>query len=289
MGWVHRAWWRSNNATGNPDREAVYVLDEILGNATDLPITEHATDTAGQTLTVFSLFNLTGFRLSPRIRDLGGITLHRLGPRKDLTSMFPNAGKLLRGSVDTALIRSQWDEMLRLAASLKYGHATASLVVGKLHAASRRSALAQALVEFGGLQRTLYALRYLADETYRRRITRQLNKGETLHSLRRDLFFAHEGTVRRRMHEQQTEQALCLSLAVNAIITWNTAYLELALDRLSQRRGRIDHDLLAHISPALMEHVNPYGTYEFPVEQEYARQGYRPLRAPGGTSVERIR
>lgn len=111
------------------DREAVYVLDEILGNATDLPFTEHATDTAGQTLTLFSLFAPTGFRLSPRIRDQGGITLHRLGPRKDLTGMFPNAGNLLRGTVNTALIRSQWDEILRLAASLKYGHATASLVV----------------------------------------------------------------------------------------------------------------------------------------------------------------
>lgn len=56
------------------DREAVYVLDEILGNATDLPITEHATDTAGQTLTVFSLFALTGFTLSPRIRvDARGV------------------------------------------------------------------------------------------------------------------------------------------------------------------------------------------------------------------------
>ncbi|SDG69828.1 Transposase and inactivated derivatives, TnpA family [Lentzea fradiae] len=260
------------------DREAVYVLDEILGNATDLPITEHATDTAGQTLTVFSLFNLTGFTLSPRIRDLGGITLHRLGSRKDLTGVFPNAGKLLTGTVDVGLIRSQWDEMLRLAASLKYGHTTASLVVGRLHASSRRSATAQALVEFGGLQRTLYALRYLADEAYRRRITRQLNKGESLHSLRRDLFFAHEGSVRRRHHDQQTEQALCLSLVVNAIITWNTAYLELALEHLAARRGRIDHDLLAHVSPALMEHVNPYGTYEFPVEAEYARQGFRPLR-----------
>ncbi len=263
------------------DREAVYVLDEILGNATDLPITEHATDTAGQTLTVFALFALTGFTLSPRIRDLGGITLHRLGTRTETTSRFPNAGSLLTGTIDTALIRSQWDEMLRLAASLKYGHTTASLVVSKLHASSRRSALAQALVEYGKLQRTIYALRYLADEAYRRRITRQLNKGESLHSLRRDLFFAHEGTVRRRHHEQQTEQALCLSLVTNAVITWNTAYLELALERLSQRRGRIDRDLLAHISPALLEHVNPYGTYDFPVEAEYARSGYRSLREPG--------
>ena len=40
----------------------------------------------------------------------------------------------------------------------------------------------------------------------------------------------------------------------------------------------VDPDLLAHISPALMEHINPYGTYEFPVEAEYARTGYRPLR-----------
>ena len=34
-------------------REAHYVLDEILGNATDLPITEHATDTHGVTLVNF--------------------------------------------------------------------------------------------------------------------------------------------------------------------------------------------------------------------------------------------
>jgi TnpA family transposase len=32
--------------------------------------------------------------------------------------------------------------------------------------------------------------RYLADETYRRRIARQLNKGENLHSLRRELAYA---------------------------------------------------------------------------------------------------
>lgn len=96
----------------------------------------------------------------------------------------------------------------------------------------------------------------LADEAYRRRITRQLNKGETLHSLRRDLSFAHEGAVRRRHLDQQTEQALCLSLVVNAIITFNTVYLELAL----------------------MEHVNPYGTYTFPIEKVRDLDGYRPLR-----------
>jgi hypothetical protein len=61
------------------DREATYALDAILGNQTELPIAEHVTDTHGQTLINFALFDLLGKQLSPRIRDLGAITLYRLG------------------------------------------------------------------------------------------------------------------------------------------------------------------------------------------------------------------
>ena len=58
-------------------REAHYVLDDFLGYATDLPIYEHATDTHGVTLINFALFDLVGKVLSPRIRDLGKITMVR--------------------------------------------------------------------------------------------------------------------------------------------------------------------------------------------------------------------
>lgn len=58
-------------------REAHYVLDDFLGNATDLPIREHATDTHGVTLVNFALFDLVGKALTPRIRDPGKITLCR--------------------------------------------------------------------------------------------------------------------------------------------------------------------------------------------------------------------
>jgi DNA invertase Pin-like site-specific DNA recombinase len=52
------------------------------------------------------------------------------------------------------LIAENWDEMLRVAASLKYGHVTASLIVGKLSRADRQNTLAAALKEYGGLRRT---------------------------------------------------------------------------------------------------------------------------------------
>jgi hypothetical protein len=54
--------------------ESHYVLDGVLGNQTDLLITEHATDTHGATLANFAnfaLFDLLGLQLSPRIRVLG--------------------------------------------------------------------------------------------------------------------------------------------------------------------------------------------------------------------------
>ncbi|MER5321503.1 Tn3 family transposase [Streptosporangium roseum] len=45
-----------------------HTLDELLGDATDLPITEHATGPHGATLVNFGLFDLVGKTLSPRIR-----------------------------------------------------------------------------------------------------------------------------------------------------------------------------------------------------------------------------
>lgn len=69
--------------------ESHYVLDGIVGNDTDLPIVEHATDTHGATLANFALFDLVGKQLSPRIRDLGKITLYRTGPKTDFMHRYP--------------------------------------------------------------------------------------------------------------------------------------------------------------------------------------------------------
>ena len=177
-------------------REAHYVLDEILGNATDLPVTEHATDTHGVTLVNFALFDLLGMQLSPRIRDLGKITLYRPVPRAEADTLFPHAGALLTRKLNLDLIAEHYDDLLRLAGSLKFGHATASLLVGKLSASGRQNALAAALKEYGAMRRTIYACRYLTDPDYRRKISRQLNKGESIHALKRGLLYAHEGAFR---------------------------------------------------------------------------------------------
>ena len=138
--------------------ESPYALDGILGNQTDLLITEHATDTHGATLANFVLFDLVGLQLSPRIRDLGKITLYRTGPRPDFAARYPASGHLLTRRLNEDLVTGMWDDLLRVAASVKGGHASGALVVGKLCSSRRQqNALACAIKEYGALRRTVFA------------------------------------------------------------------------------------------------------------------------------------
>jgi TnpA family transposase len=103
--------------------------------------------------------------------------------KSTMESTFALAGPLLTRRANLDLIAGHWDDLLRLAGSLKFGHATASLLVGKLSASGRQKALAAVLKVYGALRRTIYAARYLSDPAYRRKISRQLNKGEPLRDL----------------------------------------------------------------------------------------------------------
>jgi TnpA family transposase len=261
-------------------REAVTVMDEIFGNPTDLPLTEHTVDTAGQTLATFAIFHLAGLQFSPRIRDIGRLQLYRLGTASDWRDRYPHAGRLLGQPVQTQLIADHWDDLLRLVASMKFGHTTASLLIAKLHASSRQNTLAKALHEYGRLVRSLYVCCYVADEELRRRVRRQLNKGESLHALRRDLFFAHQGHVRRRHLDDQIDQTLCLTLVTNACVLWTTTYLGDAIDALRADGIEVSDETTAHLTPAQHDHINFYGTYSFDIDAELRRDGHRPLRIP---------
>ena len=259
-------------------RDATYVLDEILDNETELSILEHTTDTDGYTDLVFGLFDLLGLRFSPRIADLGGARLYRL---RDDFECYPHVEARLTGRVDLAVIAGGWDEMLRVAGSLKLGYVTASLLISKLQAYPRQNRLTRLLKEHGRLAKTIHALRYLESEAYRRRIGRQLGKGEQLHQLRSWLMFGGDGKIRRKQEAAQTAQAGCLSLMTNAIVVWNTLYMQAAVRQIEEAEGEgVSEELLRHLSPARFEHINRYGRYRFDVERESAWRALRPLRQP---------
>jgi TnpA family transposase len=253
-------------------RDATHTLDGILDNQTVLPITEHTTDTHGYTEMIFGAYDLLGLRFAPRIRDLDRQQLYRHGaPPEAVTA------ELLKQKIRPELITPYWDDLLRLATSLRHGWAPASLLLARLQAGSRRNPLAQALQEYGRLVKTNFVLDWLADQELRARVGRQLNKGEQLHALRRAIFYANEGHVRQRTPEQQGEQALCLAIVVNAIIAWNTVYTQRVLDELRSSGELITTSEIEHISPLAHQHIHFYGHYPFDLAGR--PDGHRPLRS----------
>ncbi|MEE8291330.1 MAG: Tn3 family transposase [Candidatus Tectomicrobia bacterium] len=260
-------------------RDATYVLDAILGNETELAIVEHTTDTAGATEIIFALFDLLGLRFTPRLRDIGSRRLYRSGAIA--LHNYPRLQPHIKGRINRQRVLDWWDEMLRAAGSMKLGHVTASLLVQKLQAYPQQNALAQALQEYGRLVRTLHVLRWYANNDDRRRVMRQLNKGEALHDLRAYLMIANKGQLRRKRGEELVNQASCLNLVTNAVILWNTVYMAEAVAQLKREGYPVNESDLAHIWPTRYEHINVYGRYHFNIEEARGRKGLRPLRQPG--------
>jgi TnpA family transposase len=176
-------------------------------------------------------------------------------------------------------ILRRWDDLLRVAGSLKRGWVTASLLISRLQSYRRQNALTRALLEYGRLVKTIFILRYLESERFRRRINTQLNKGEALHALREFLFFANRGKIRRKQEEEQVHQATCLNLLTNAVIAWNTVYMSAAISRLRIDGHPVQDADLAHLSPCRYEHINPYGKYAFEVSADLRGAKLRPLRS----------
>jgi len=175
-------------------RDATHVLDGLLYHESDLRIEEHYTDTAGFTDQVFALMHLLGFRFAPRIRDLADKRLYIHGDAKQ----YPTLAGMIGGNVNVRQIRAHWDEILWLAASIKQGTVTASLMLRKLGSYPRQNGLAVALRELGRIERTLFALDWMQNVELRRRVQIGLNKGEAKNALARAVFLNRLGEIRDR-------------------------------------------------------------------------------------------
>jgi TnpA family transposase len=257
-------------------REGLFALDEIFAlrdRDSELRIAEHATDTSGFTDLLFGAYDVVGLAFSPRIRDLADQRLWRL----DDTRLPPLVGPLVANRVNGERIAGHWGDLLRLGASIHEATVLPSLLLTKLQAFPRQNALAGALQEYGRLVKTLFILRYLQRPELRRRVGRQLNKGENLQGLRETVSFAHHGEIRHRQLVDQAAQALCLTLVVNCIAAFNAGFLEEAVEQLRAAGFEVNDEDVSHLGPTMTEHINVHGRYVFNLDGP--PKGLRPVPA----------
>lgn len=254
-------------------RDAVHVIDGLLYHETELCIDEHYTDTAGYTDQVFGLSHLLGFRFAPRIRDISELKLYSFEKLNDYTKIET----IIKGKINTKIIQENYDDVLRLAHSIQEGKVSGSLIMSKIGSYARQNTLATALREMGRIEKTIFILDYISNESLRRRIQKGLNKGEAVNALARAIFFGKRGELRERELQDQLQRASALNILINAISIWNTTYLQKAINYLKST-DCFNEDLLKHIAPLGWEHINFLGEYTFDVRNVLETDELRPLK-----------
>lgn len=247
------------------ERESAYVIDGLLQNnvvTSDL----HSTDTHGVSEVIFATMHLLGFSFAPRIKGIKHQHRYAFVSKRQYAekgySLLPD------GSINTALIEENWDDMLRFAATIKLKVATASDIFRRLNSYSKQHPVYRALKEFGKIPKTQHILTWVDDVVHRQTVEKQLNKIESSHKLSNAVTLGNPRQFSQsEKHAQEIAEA-CKRLIKNAIICWNYLYLsqKIAEETDTQRRTELIEAVRLG-SVVCWQHINLLGEYDFSEEK----------------------
>jgi hypothetical protein len=112
----------------------------------------------------------------------------------------------------------------------------------------------------------------------RRMIGVQLNISEGRHALARRVFFVRLGELRHAYREGTEDQSGALGTALNAVVRWNTLYMDAAVKDLHAGGLTISPEIRSRLSPLVHEHINFHGRY--PLVRSHGGGALRALRDP---------
>lgn len=246
--------------------EAIYILDGLLANRSDIqPDTIHG-DTQAQSFPVFGLAHLLGIRLMPRIRNIKDLVFSRPEPGRT----YENIQALFGDSIDWGLIETHLHDMLRVAISIKVGKITASTVLRRLGTYSRKNKLYWAFRELGKVVRTMFLLRYIDDVEVRQTIHAATNKSEEFNGFVKWAFFGGEGIIAENVQHEQRKIVRYNQLVANLVILHNVEQMTRVLAELRQDGAQISPEVLAGLSPYRTSHINRFGDYTLDLKREVA-------------------
>nr|WP_268905682.1 Tn3 family transposase [Clostridium sp. HV4-5-A1G] len=154
--------------------------------------------------------------------------------RLDYDTDYEVLNELAKHKIRKDIIIRYWEDMLRVAGSLKLGSVNSVQLIQTLQSGGNPTMLGRAIGELGRIYKTQYLPAYLDDEEYHHRILTQLNRGESRHSLARAVFYSKKGDLHQAYREGQEDQLGALRLIVNSIVVWNTRYMKSAINSLEK-------------------------------------------------------
>lgn len=237
--------------------EAVYILDGLLANRSEIqPDTLHS-DTHGQSEPVFGLSPLLGIKLFPRMRTWNDAVFYR--PSKE--ERYRHIDSLFSDVVNWDLIECHWQDMMQVALSIQAGKIMPSMLLRKLGSHNRKNKLYRAFRELGRVQRTLFLLRYISETELRQTIRAETTKIESFNDFLDWISFG--GPILKSGDPvEQNKRIKYMNLVANAIMLQNTADLTEILNTAIVEGYPVTRELIQRLSPYIRKHLRRFGRYE---------------------------
>ena len=242
--------------------EAVYIIDGLLKNKSEIqPDTLHA-DTQGQSTTVFGLSYLLGIKLMPRIRNIKDLVFYRPDKKKK----YKHIDSLFKEGVDWELIETHWQDLMQVVLSIKAGKILPSTLLRKLGNYSRKNRLYLAYRELGRVVRTIFLLKYISDKEFREEINANTNKVESFHHFAKWLNFGGE-ILQENDPEEQEKLIKYNNLVANALIFQNVIDQTRIIKNLMSEGFQVKAEDLKRLSPYQTAHIKRFGDYVVDLSQ----------------------
>jgi TnpA family transposase len=239
------------------ERESAYVIDGLRHNEV-IQSEIHSTDAFG--------FSEMVFAYAPRFKNLAR---QRLSVFRHHTRGDRSAWKIKpTGYVDEERVVQQWDDILRVIATIKLKEVTASDLFRRLNSYSKQHALYRALKAFGQIPKSLCILQVIDDPGLRQAIEKQMDRIEHVHRFTRAISVGSPREFLQAEKEDQELEEACKRLIKNCLICWNYLYLSQKLEEIHDSTSREALlEAVAHGSAVAWRHFNQLGEYDFSAEQ----------------------
>lgn len=89
--------------------------------------------------------------------------------------------------------------------------------------------------------------------------------------------YGQRGEIRKRYREGQEDQLGALGLVTNAVVLWNTLYMQEALSHLRSAGEIPEDEHISRLSPLMYGHINMLGHYTFTLPENILKGELRPL------------